>query len=184
MSSNRRICSAARAVRLAAVGSLALVVASCGTRQSPAPSPVATMPSAAASLSPALYVNLIGNISLFAVRASEIVLERSSDERTRDAARQVIDGQKAVAAQLSIAGRRVDLLPDAALTAAMIADLERLRASAAPEADYRALIIPALSRGAAAHETFARAGTSPTLRPVAAMAAPVTRRNLDAVRGR
>ena len=188
MSSNRRICSAVSAVsagRIAAVGVFALIVTACGARQPPPPPRSSfVLPSAAMSLTPALYVNLIGNISLFAVRASEIMLERSTDGRVRDAARQVIDGQKGVAAQLSIAGRRVDLLPDAALTAEMDADLERLRTSAAPEADYRALMINALSRGSAAHETFARAGTSPTLRPVAQMAAPVTRRNLEAVRGR
>jgi putative membrane protein len=187
VSSNRKRCSAANATRLSAIGGLALVIAACGSRQpppAPLPRPSIVLPSAAASLSPALYVSLIGNISLFAVRASEILLERSADARTRDAARQVIDGQKGVAAQLSMAGRRVDLLPDAALTAQMNADLERLRTSTAPEADYRALMIKALSRGSAAHETFARAGTSPTLRPVAQMAAPVTRRNLDAVRGR
>lgn len=183
MSSNRKICSAAKAVRHAAVAGLALVVASCGTRQPPPPpSPAYVLPSAAATLTPALYMDLAANISLFAVRASEILLQRSSDDRTRAAARQVLEGQNGIAGQLSLAGRRVNLLPDATLTPGMDADLDRLRGSAEVEAEYRRLMTTALARGSAAHETFARAGASPTLRPVAQMAAPVTRRNLEAVR--
>ncbi|MEO6580541.1 MAG: hypothetical protein ABIN83_05270, partial [Sphingomicrobium sp.] len=50
--------------------------------------------------------------------------------------------------------------------------------------DYRRLVGGALARALEAHEVFARGGSSATLRPVAQMAAPVTRRNLDAVRRR
>ena len=64
----------------------------------------------------------------------------------------------------------------------MLADLERLRTSANFDADYRALVGRALARALEAHEVFARKGSSATLKPVAGMAAPVTRRDLEAVR--
>lgn len=182
MSSNRKICWVDRPLRLAVVGGLALVVASCGTKQPPPPRPITVLPSAAAALTPALYMSIAGDISLYAVRASEIAIARSADERTRALARGVLADQTGVASQLSMAGRRVNLLPDAALTPLLEEELDALRRSGDVDRDYRRLVATALAGVLDAHETFARAGTSATLRPVAAMAAPVTRKNLDAVR--
>jgi putative membrane protein len=127
-------------------------------------------------------MSIAGDISLYAVRASEIAIERSADERTRVLAQGVLVDQRGVASQLSMAGRRVNLLPDASLTPLLEEELEALRRSGDVDRDYRRLVANALSGVLEAHETFARAGTSATLRPVAQMAAPVTRRNLDAVR--
>ncbi len=183
MSSNRKTCSAASAARLALVTGLALFAASCGTRQPPpAPRPVTVLPSAVAALTPAVYMQLAASSSLFAIRASELAGSLAHDGAVRSAAQSVIRDQGGVASQLSFAGRRLDLLPSATMTDAMAADLARLRTSADFDRDYRQLVGDALARALQAHETFARAGSSPTLRPVATMAAPVTRRNLDAVR--
>jgi putative membrane protein len=124
---------------------------------------------------------LASTSSLFAIRASELALERSSNGGTRGAAQAIITDQGGVGSQLSYAGRRLDLLPSAALTDAQAAELERLRQSGDFDRDYRKLVGDALARAWEAHRTFAAAGSSPTLRPVAEMAAPVTKKNLDAL---
>ena len=181
MSSNRRICSAAKAGRLALIGALAVVVASCGTKQPP-PRPITVLPSAVAALTPALYMQVASNSALFALRASELAATRANDGGLRADARAIARDQGGVGAQLSFAGRRLDLLPRATLPEAMEADLARLGQSPDFDRDYRQVVGRALAQALEAHETFARGGSSATLRPVAQMAAPVTRRNLDAVR--
>ncbi len=168
----------------AAIAVTAIGLSACSS--SPRPEPRASsfsLPSTAAvALSPAIYMSLASTSSLFAIRASELALQRASSSRVRDAARAIITDQGGVGSQLSFAGRRVDLLPSAALTDAQTADLERLRMSSNFDSDYRRTVGNVLARSLEAHRAFARAGSSPTLRPVAQMAAPVTRKNLDAVR--
>lgn len=184
MSSNRRICSAASAVRLVVIGALAVAVASCGTKQAPPSRPITVLPSAVAALTPALYMQVASNSALFALRASELAATRASDGGLRANARAIAQDQGGVGAQLSYAGRRVDLLPRATLPETMEADLARLNQSPDFDRDYRQLVGRALAQALEAHETFSRGGSSATLRPVAQMAAPVTRRNLDALRRR
>jgi putative membrane protein len=134
------------------------------------------------ALSPAIYMQLASTSSLFAIRASELAASRSTSSRTRSAAEAIVRDQGGVAAQLSFAGRRLELLPSAALTDAQAAELERMRLSSDFDSDYRRSVAGALARALEAHQAFARSGSSPTLRPVAEMAAPVTRRNLEALR--
>ena len=162
----------------------AALLAGCGGGPAPSPRPSApfVLPSAAAALSPAIYMQLASSSSLFAVRASELAAQRAASSRTRSAAEAIVRDQAGVAAQLSFAGRRLELLPSATLTDAQTAELERLRQSGDFDSDYRRSVGDALSRALEAHHAFARAGSSPTLRPVAEMAAPVTRRNLDSLR--
>ncbi len=157
-------------------------LAGCSSAPRPAPSATFVLPSTAAALTPAIYMQLASTSSLFSIRASELALQRASSSRVRDAARAIIADQGGVGSQLSFAGRRVDLLPSAALTDGQAADLERLRTSSDFDSDYRRSVGNVLARSLEAHQAFARAGTSPTLRPVAEMAAPVTKKNLDAVR--
>ena len=162
---------------------LTLLLAGCaGERAAPPPRPATVLPSAAAALTPAIYMQLASSASLFAIRASELARTQARSSSVRNAAARVASDQGGVASQLSYAGRRLDLLPRSNLPPEMEADLERLRGSGNFDADYRALVGRALSRALEAHEVFARRGSSATLRPVAGMAAPVTRRDLDAVR--
>lgn len=160
------------------------LLAGCGGGPRPAPRPSApfVLPSAAAAMSPAVYMQLASTASLFAVRASELAAERASSGAVRSAAAAIVRDQAGVAAQLSFAGRRLELLPGATLTPAQSAAIERLRTSADFDSDFRRAVAAALAEALDAHQAFARSGSSPTLRPVAEMAAPVTRRNLDSLR--
>ncbi|MEP7316258.1 MAG: DUF4142 domain-containing protein [Sphingomicrobium sp.] len=168
----------------AAIAVTALGLSGCSSSPSPpAKTSSFALPSAAAAaLAPAIYMQLASTSSLFAIRASELAVQRASSGRVRETARAIITDQGGVGSQLSYAGRRVDLLPTAALTDAQAADLERLRTTGDFDSEYRRIVGGVLAQSLQAHQAFARAGTSPTLRPVAQMAAPVTKRNLDAVR--
>ena len=186
MSSNPKPCLAAKSsiLRGCAAG-LVLAIAACSQGPRPAPRPITILvPSAAASLSSALYMQLASNAALFAVRASELAEQRSTNQGLLADAREIAADQRGIGGQLSYAGRRLDLLPRADLPGAMLDDLERLNRSPDFDRDYRRLVGTALSRALEAHQIFARGGSSATLRPVAAMAAPVTQRNLARIRGR
>jgi predicted outer membrane protein len=164
----------------------ALAVSGCGgTSQSSQPrSAPFVLPSATASavaLAPALYMQLASSSSLFAIRASELAQERATSSATRYAAQAIVRDQTGVASQLSMAGRRVNLLPSASLTPELDAQLESLHNSADFDSDYRRAVGGALARSFDAHRAFAQSGSSPTLRPVAQMAAPVTKKNLDSL---
>lgn len=167
---------------LALAAFAALFLANCSTSRAPPPRPVTVLPSEAAALTPAIYMQVASNVALFAVRASQLAEQRSTDGGLRSSARVIAADQRGVGSQLSFAGRRLDLLPRDNLPAAMEADLASLAQSGDFDREYRRLVGQALARALEAHELFARAGSSATLRPVAAMAAPVTRRDLNAVR--
>jgi len=172
--------------KIAAVGFLALVVAGCASREAvrpAAPAAVAISPTAPA-LAPAVYMRLAASSSLFAVRASEVAATRASDPRLRAAARAIAQDQRGIGSQLNFAGRRLNLLPGAALTDTQAGDLVRLNGASDVDRLYRQLMDPVLSQALRAHSAFAVRGASPTLRPVAKMAAPATRRNLQQLRSR
>lgn len=170
--------------RAAGLAVIAALLAGCGGGPRPAPRPAApfVLPSTAMALSPAIYMQLASTSSLFAVRASELAAQRASSSRVRSAAAAIVRDQGGVAAQLSFAGRRLELLPGAALTQDQAAEIERLQVSGDFDSDYRRAVGGALARALEAHQAFARSGSSPTLRPVAEMAAPVTQRNLDSLK--
>ena len=172
--------------KLASAGIAVLLIAGCASR--PAPRPAAPAAAAitpvAAALAPAVYMQIAASSALFAVRASDLVAERSGDSRLRSVARTIARDQRGIGSQLNLAGRRLDLLPGAALTDAQAADLERLGNSGNVDALYRQLMEPVLAKAYQAHSAFAARGSSPTLRPVAGMAAPATRRNLQQLRSR
>ena len=178
-----------RAIRVglfAGTAAAAVIVSGCGgsTRGAQPRAASFILPSSAAvsALAPAIYMQLASSSSLFAIRASELAATRSTNVDTRSAAEAIIRDQNGVASQLSMAGRRVNLLPSAALPPELDAELQRLSMSSNFDSDYRQAVGGALSRSFEAHRAFAQAGSSPTLIPVARMAAPVTKRNLDRLR--
>lgn len=172
--------------QFASLGFLVLLLSGCASREAAAPAApaaVRTLPVVTA-LAPAIYMQVAASSALFAVRASELAAERSTDPRLRDVARTIAQDQRGIGSQLNFAGRRLDLLPTAALTDEQASDLERLRSAGQVDALYRQIMGPVLARALQAHSAFATRGASPTLRPVARMAAPATRRNLELLRRR
>lgn len=137
---------------------------------------------AGTALSAASYMQLVASSALFAVRASALAQERSQDVRIRTLAETIAREQGGIGSQLSYAGRRLDLLPSAALTADDQSKLDALAASNDFDLSWLRLQESTMARCSAAHHDFARAGSSPTLRPVAEMAAPVCQRHLAQIR--
>ncbi len=119
--------------------------------------------------------------ALFAVRASNFAEGRGSNNKIKKFATQVVMDQTGVGAQLSFAGRRIDLLPSSRPLPEHQAMLEALATTTDFDATYKAQLARVLRRAAAAHRAFEAAGSSPTLRPVARFAAPVCEKNLAAL---
>src|SRR5690349_14188192 len=92
------------------------VLAGCASeaprRLPPRPGPIIT-PSAAPAA--ADYLASAASIDLFEVRSSQMALTRARNLRLREFASMMISAHTGTAAQLSMAGRRLNLLPSAAL---------------------------------------------------------------------
>lgn len=158
---------------------LALTLSGCGTN----PTPVANPPPVSIrALAPAVYVEQAGSLSLLAIRLSALARDRSTDPARRGFAERQDEEQHAVAAQLSFAGRYIDQLPSARLTADDQIRFDTVGASATFDRDYARAEVELLARGLVLHRAFAAAGTSPTLRPVAEFAVPRFERELAEVR--
>jgi predicted outer membrane protein len=142
-----------------------------------APPPVRSI-----AVSPADYVARASSASLFIIKASEIVGEREGPTALGNVARRFRADHQGVSAQLSFAGRRLNLLPSAALLPAHQAMLDSLAASGTPGRTYIAQMKTVLPQALALHDQYRRLGTSATLRPVAAMATPVVSRELQSIR--
>jgi putative membrane protein len=171
-----------------AIFAAALLLAGCATKSPPpevAPSARASRPPVVRSISvsPAQYVSTASSASLYVIRASQFMAGRQGDSGLGNVARQFASEQEGVGSQLSFAGRRLNVLPQARLDPAHQAMLDALTASGDPAATYVSQMSELLPRLAAFHRQYQRYGTSPTLRPVAAMAAPVFERETVQLRG-
>ncbi len=183
VSSNRRICSAASVARLALIGALAVAVVACGTKQAPPP-PVAppVRPAPSVAPDPASYVSRAASGSLFIVKASKIVAEREGDTGLGSFASYFEADHIGIGAQLSFAGRRLNLLPSATLSSAHQAMFDELAASGYDAKTYLRQINRVLAQQLALHRQYERSGSSPTLRQVAVMASPIIAREIDQIR--
>lgn len=130
------------------------------------------------AVTPAQYVAQASSIDLFLIGASEIALRKSSNARTREFAQIEIAGHKGTSAQLSLEGRRLNLLPSAILSARHQAMLNELEQSMDFEALYRRDQLAVHKDAEALHGRYAVSGTSPTLRPVAQVVLPIIQRHL------
>lgn len=169
----------------------AFVLTSCAAeerRAAPAPAPQRPpkLPSPAVAQRPAPsnagYVAAAGSIDLFEIRSSELALQRSVDRRVRDFALMMINAHKGTSSQLSLAGRRLNLLPSALLRPKHQAMLDQLRASPNFDTLYRQQQLATHREALALHREYWARGTSPTLRPVAIAAYPVIERHLRMIR--
>ena len=182
MAANRAI----RATGWAAVAAAALLSGCASNKPVPRPHPpiVVQPPPEPAQVSAAHYMEQASSSALFAVRASELAATRASDPRLQAIAQTIALDQKAIGAQLSFAGRRVNLLPSAKLIPLHQLLFDELEGSTDFDSAYRRKLLPILTLAERLHRDFAERGPSPTLRPVAEMAAPVTRRNLEQLGGK
>ncbi len=161
----------------------AALLAGCAPKRPvpPPPGPVVPAPPPAAALDPESYMAFTGSSALFAVRSSRMAEARGSTNKIKKFASQVVMDQTGIGAQLSFAGRYVDLLPSSRLLPEHQAMLDRLATSADIDGTYKAQLARVLREAAAAHRAFEARGDSPTLRPVARFAAPVCEKNLAAL---
>lgn len=162
----------------------AILLAGCASRPlPPAPPPVrapapAVTPPAAVAPSPAAYVAAAGSADLFIVRASELALQRLGPGAEHRRAEMMIGEHQGMSAQLSISGRRLNLLPSATLLPRHQGRLAALQGSTSFAADYRRQLLAVHEELLRLHGAMAATGSSPTLRPVASAAAARVRAHL------
>jgi putative membrane protein len=158
-----------------------LVLSGCGRREVPPPPrpapPVVKMPEIPA-LTAADYMALESSRSLLVVRSSELALTRSADGRIRGIAERLKGDHTGIAAQLNMAGRRLNLLPSASLLPLDQTQLDGLSRASDFEVAYLRTMKAAVENCANAHASYADKGNSPTLRPVARFAASTCRDEL------
>ena len=162
------------------IGSAAtvLAVASCAPRQAPPPVPRPPLvePPAEKPLPAAVYFGRVASVDLDQVRAGALALQRSGSDSSRNYARRMIEEHRGLAAQLSMAGRRLDLLPPTTLQPEHQGWLDQLAATTSAaqfDATYRRQQMVAHDASFRAHAAFAYGGDSPTLRLVARSAAGI-----------
>jgi putative membrane protein len=131
-----------------------------------------------AAVSASTYVARAASIDLFVIGSSRLALQRSSSPRIRDYARSEIRAHEGLGAQLSLAGRRLNLLPSAALLPEHQVMLGQLQAAANFDGTYRRQQQAIHQQALALHANYAARGQSPTLRPVAAAAARTIREHV------
>jgi putative membrane protein len=161
---------------------LALLIGGCATRpQEPHPPPRLPPPAEPVlpAQSPADYLRTAAEYDLFVERASELVLRRSPPPRTRALAERLLREHRGLSAQLSFAGRRLNLLPAPVLGSRHELWLRQLATTASLEQVYWQDMISAHREILARHRAFARAGRSPTLKTVAAHAVEVEQAHLE-----
>ena len=168
--------------RTLAVGCVILGAAGCGSLERPtAAVPTPQRPSVSSSqpsVSAATFVAENGSIELFVIRSSELALQRSSSPRVREFAQRMIADHKGTSGQLSLEGRRLNLLPSATLATNEQTMLDGLQMSGQFDADYVRDERAVHQRLVAMDTVYAASGGSPTLKPVASAALPIEQRHL------
>ena len=175
----RRVAVFSIAVSLALVGGCGGGGGGSASVQSASVSSAAIAP---VMLSAASYVAMASSIDLYQVKSAQLALERAHDPANRSFAQRALSAHQGTSAQLSMAGRRLNLLPSATLDPEHQAMLDELSSTADFDSTYRAQQNIVLQEALRLHSGFAKNGQSPTLRPVAANAESVMRANLQALR--
>lgn len=165
-----------------AIGTLAL--SGCGRKEvpvPPAPPRVTVQQPEPSPVSAETYFNAESSRALLVVRASELAVQRSASSRTRQLASRLKADHTGIAAQLSMAGRRLNLLPPATLLRIDQMLFDGLLRATDFDVAYQRTMKSAAENCARAHASYADNGSSPTLRPVARFAASVCQEELDAM---
>lgn len=175
-----------RRFRNLAAFTIVLTLAACGGGEQPSSAPRTsayrpaqrpTQPQQRVA-SEASFIAENGSFDLFAIRASELAIQRSSSPRIRDFARTIIADHKGTSGQLSLQGRRLNLLPSATLLPIEQAMLDSLQASTGFDAEYVRGMRKLHQQAVARDSAYSANGQSPTLRPVAASALRIEQRHL------
>lgn len=165
---------------------LTTVLTGCATEPPRARTPTGTaardLPVVVRPLFAADYMAMASSIELFEIRSSKMALTRAQNPRHRDFARMMISAHTGTSAQLSFAGRRLNLLPSATLLPRHQALLEELIASSDFDSTYHRQQIAVHEAALKLHGDFAARGESATLRPVAKNAVAIVRRHLEIMR--
>ena len=177
-----------RRVAVAVVASTLALVGGCGGGGGGRTAVVQSASVSSAAITPmvvsaAAYVAMASSIDLYQVKSAQLALERAQDPANRSFAERSLSAAQGTSAQLSLAGRRLNLLPTATLNPEHQAMLDALATTSDFDNTYRAQQNIVLQEGVRLHSSFAKAGQSPTLRPVAVNAESVMRANLQALRG-
>ena len=172
-----------RAFRTFAALAVILSLASCAREERPAPPATAGRrppppPSRQPAVSEASFIAENGSIDLFVIRSSELALRRSGSARVKEFAQRMITDHKGTSGQLSLEGRRLNLLPSATLRPSEQAMFDSLQASSRFDAEYIRDMRIVHQRAVSIDAAYAANGRSPTLRPVAAAALPTEQRHL------
>jgi putative membrane protein len=163
-------------LRRIGVAAAFLAAAGCAPKPPPQVRPPEVERPAERPLPAAAYLARVASIDLYQVRAGELALQRSGSEGNRGFARRMIEEHRGLAAQLSMAGRRLDLLPPNTLQPEHQGWLDQLAATTSAaqfDATYRRQQMVAHDVSYRAHYAFAYGGDSPTLRLVARSAAGI-----------
>ena len=128
------------------------------------------------------YVTSAASFHLFVIRAAELAATRARDPRVQAQARAELSDHRGLGAQLSFAGRRLNLLPPVAMWKSDAEDLATLAASADFDAAYKRAMIGRHAHHLKISRELAARSASPTLRPVARNAADVLARHLAQLR--
>ena len=173
-----------RLARCFLAGLSVAAVAGCSTGEAPRPPAVQPKrpPVVIRPLFAADYMAAASSIDLYEIRAAEMATTRAADPKHREYARTMIADHQGTSGQLSMAGRRLNLLPRATLLPAHQAMIDELAASADFDAAYHRQQMAVHKAALKLHSDFAARGESATLRPVAANAAQIVRRHLEAMR--
>jgi putative membrane protein len=130
------------------------------------------------ALSPASYFSEATAIDLFQLRAADIAMQHGSG-RARSVALEAKRQHQAISAQMSFAGRYLNLLPSRSLPPEYQQMLSTLLSGADFNGVYLAQQRVVLARALKLHSNFAERGQSPTLRPVAQFASVAVQSELQ-----
>jgi putative membrane protein len=161
------------------VGAAIAGLAGCAPKRQPAPPPPTKSPvelPAERPLPTSAYLLKVASIDLYQIRSGELALQRSASAGNRGYAQRMIDAHRGLSAQLSMAGRRLNLLPPNTLQPEHQQWLDQLAATTSAaqfDATYRRQQMVAHDVSYRAHAAYAYGGDSPTLRQVARYSAGV-----------
>lgn len=133
---------------------------------------------APAQISTSRYFAEASAIDLFELRAADVALKRGTG-RARSFAAESKRQHQAISAQLSFAGRYLNMLPARTLPPEYQQMLAALMSANDFNATYLAQQRRLCERALKLHTGYARSGDSPTLRPVAKFAAGAVRSELQ-----